>query len=85
MGAIATLIVIWLLDWGGRRLPVQGSGAALGLLGLSAVLFGLSYLRTDPTPVWNGLRLEAWGAIGLMAFSALLLVVLLLYWISRKK
>jgi prolipoprotein diacylglyceryltransferase len=85
MGAIATLIVIWLLDWVGRRLPVQGSGAALGLLGLSAVLFGLSYLRADPTPVWNGLRLEAWGALGLMAFSALVLVVLLLYWISRKK
>jgi prolipoprotein diacylglyceryltransferase len=85
MGAMATLIVIWLLDWGGRRLPVRGSGAAMGLFGMSAVLFGLSYLRADPTPIWNGLRLDAWGALGLMAFSALLLVVLLLYWIYRKK
>jgi phosphatidylglycerol:prolipoprotein diacylglycerol transferase len=85
IGATATLIVIWLLDWGGRRMPVRGSGAALGLFGLSAVLFGLSYLRADPTPIWNGLRLDAWGALGLMAFSAVCVVVLLLYWIFRKK
>ncbi len=84
VGAVATLVVIWLLDLGGRRLPVKGSGAVLGLFGLSAVLFGLSYLRADPTPIWNGLRLEAWGAAGLMLFSALSLVVLLLYWKLKK-
>jgi hypothetical protein len=43
------------------------------------VLFSLSYLRADPTPIWNGLRLDAWGAAGLMLFSALSLVVLLIY------
>jgi prolipoprotein diacylglyceryltransferase len=79
MGAVATLVLIWLLDWGGRRLPIYGTGAALGLFGLSAVLFGLSYLRADPTPIWNGLRLEAWGAASLMLLSALSLVVLLIH------
>ena len=79
IGAVATLVVIWLLDWGGRRLPIHGSGAALGLFGLSAVLFGLSYLRIDPTPIWNGLRLEAWGAAALMLFSIFSLVVLLIH------
>jgi prolipoprotein diacylglyceryltransferase len=85
LGALATLLVIWLLDWGGRRLPVRGTGAALGLFGVSAMLFGLSYLRADPTPIWNGLRLDAWGAVGLMAFSSLTVVVLLFYWKFKQK
>jgi phosphatidylglycerol:prolipoprotein diacylglycerol transferase len=80
IGAAATLLIIWLLDTVGRRLPVRGMGAMLGLLGLSAVLFGLSYLRIDPTPIWRGLRLEAWGALGLMILSGLTVVVLLAYW-----
>jgi phosphatidylglycerol:prolipoprotein diacylglycerol transferase len=79
IGAVGTLVVIWLLDWGGRRLPIQGTGAALGLFGITAVLFGLSYLRMDPTPIWNGLRLEAWGAAALMLFAAFSLVVLLIH------
>jgi prolipoprotein diacylglyceryltransferase len=85
MGALATLLVIWVLDWGGQRLPARGTGASLGLFGISAVLFGLSYLRTDPTPIWYGLRLDAWGALGLMAFSGLSVVVLLLYWKFKKQ
>jgi hypothetical protein len=85
LGALATLLMIWLLDWGGRRLPVRGASAAMGLFGISAVLFGLSYLRADPTPIWNGLRLDAWGAVGLMIFSGFLVVVLLLYWKFKQK
>jgi prolipoprotein diacylglyceryltransferase len=84
LGAISTLIMIWLLDRSGKRLPVQGLSATLGLFGLSAVVFGLSYLRADPTPIWNGLRLEAWGAIGLMIFCSITVVVLLLGWKYKK-
>jgi prolipoprotein diacylglyceryltransferase len=84
LGAISTLILIWLLDWSGKRLPVQGMSATLGLFGMSAVVFVLSYWRADPTPIWNGLRLEAWGAIGLMIFSSLT-VVLLLFYLKYKK
>ena len=84
LGAISTLILIWLLDRAGKHLPVQGMGATLGLFGISAVVFILSYLRADPTPVWNGLRLEAWGAIGLMVFASLTVVVLLFYWKYKK-
>jgi hypothetical protein len=77
IGALATLLVIWLLDWGGRRLPISGSGAAIGLFGMSSMLFGLSYLRADPTNLET--RFGRQGALGLMAFSALSVVVLLLY------
>jgi prolipoprotein diacylglyceryltransferase len=79
LGAMATLIIIWLLDRFGKHIPAVGISASLGLFGISAVLFGLSYLRADPAPIWNGLRLEAWGALGMMIFAAISAVVLLLY------
>jgi hypothetical protein len=49
------------------------------------VIFGLSYLRSDPTPIWNGLRLDAWGALGLMIFSGITVVVLLSNWKLKSK
>jgi prolipoprotein diacylglyceryltransferase len=85
LGAIITLVLIWLLDWAGKRLPIPGLVAAIGLFSMSAVIMALSFLRADPTPIWNGLRLEAWGAIGLMIFSLASVVVLLLRWKIRKK
>jgi prolipoprotein diacylglyceryltransferase len=84
LGAILTLIIIWLLDRSSKHLPVKGMSATLGLFGLSAVMFVLSYLRADPTPVWNGLRLEAWGGIGLMIFALVTVVVLLICWKYKK-
>lgn len=80
LGAISSLILILLLDRSSKSLPVKGMSATLGLFGLSALVFVLSYLRADPTPIWNGLRLEAWGAIGLMIFSSVTVVVLLFCW-----
>jgi len=84
VGAMLSLIFIWLLDRASKRLPVPGLSASIGLFGLSALMFSLSYLRADPTPIWQGLRLEAWGAIGLMIFSTITLVVLLLGWKFKK-
>ncbi len=80
MGAILTLVLTWIIDRAARKPTIQGLSAALGGLGISAVIFALSYLRADPVPIWNGLRLEAWGALILMAFFSLLAVVLLLRW-----
>lgn len=79
IGAVSTLILIWLIDWSGKRLAINGMSASLGLLGLSSVVFMLSYLRADPTLIWKGFRLEAWGAVGLMIFSSLTVVVLLFF------
>jgi prolipoprotein diacylglyceryltransferase len=85
IGATLTLVFIWLLDWASNRFPIPGLMAAIGLFSLSAVIFALSFLRADPTPMWNSLRLEAWGAMGLMIFSIFAVVVLLLGWKFLKK
>lgn len=80
LGAVLTLALVWLMDWAARHLPLQGLSASIGLFGISALVFGLSYLRADPMPIWQGLRLEAWGAVGLMLLSGLIVVVLLARW-----
>ena len=84
IGAFSTLFLIWLLDRSTRRLPVQGMSAALGLYAIASIEFLLSYMRADPTPIWNGLRLEAWGAMGMMVFSSFTVVVLLFSWQFKK-
>ena len=84
IGAILTLVIVWLVDWAARHSTIPGLTANLGLFGISTLLFTLSYLRADPVPIWLGLRLEAWGAIGLMIFSGLLAVVLLVRWKYKK-
>jgi phosphatidylglycerol:prolipoprotein diacylglycerol transferase len=79
LGAILTLGLFWLLDWSHSWLEVRGRSprpgtfAALGVLLLSLEMFALSYLRVDPSPMWNGFRLEAWAALGLAVLSALVL------------
>jgi prolipoprotein diacylglyceryltransferase len=85
IGAILTLMLLLLLDWASKRLSIPGLKAAIGVFGISAVILGLSFVRADPAPSWNGLRLEAWGAIGLMIFCVIAVVVLLLRWILRRK
>jgi phosphatidylglycerol:prolipoprotein diacylglycerol transferase len=83
-GSVLTLALTWLIDRLGKRMETPGLAASLGMLGISAIVFALSYLRADPMPIWHGLRLEAWGAIGLMVFSGLIVVVLLVRWKLNK-
>jgi prolipoprotein diacylglyceryltransferase len=49
----------------------HGQFASLALLGLGLILFCLSYLRADFVLVWNGLRLDAWAALGYSAIGLL--------------
>jgi phosphatidylglycerol:prolipoprotein diacylglycerol transferase len=77
IGASATLLFIWLIDGFSRRLKTPGVAANIGMFSLSGIIFCLSFLRADPTPIWNGLRLEGWGGIGGMTLSAIAVVVLL--------
>jgi prolipoprotein diacylglyceryltransferase len=55
--------------WGIERLRqhrqglVPGLAACLGLGGLSLSLLSASLLRADPYPLYNGIRLETWGAL----------------------
>jgi phosphatidylglycerol:prolipoprotein diacylglycerol transferase len=75
LGALLTLLVIGLLDWNKKRLHHAGQMAALALLGLSLVVFGLSFLRADPALQWNGLRPDAWAALAFTALAGMAFVI----------
>lgn len=74
IGALLSLGLFWSLERISDRLPVPGQAAGLAVLGLSLILFGLSFLRADPTPYWQGMRLEAWGALILAGLASLYLI-----------
>jgi phosphatidylglycerol:prolipoprotein diacylglycerol transferase len=71
IGAFSTLAIVWVLELATKRFPTCGLSALIGLFALSTEMFLISFLRADPAPMVNGMRLDAWGALGLMAFSAL--------------
>lgn len=85
IGAITSLALIWLLESASKRFPVPGLFASAGFFSLTAIILGLSLLRSDPSLVWNGLRLEAWGAIGLMITSCIIGLFLWLRWRIKKR
>jgi prolipoprotein diacylglyceryltransferase len=78
VGALLTLVMIWLLEGISKHFTTGGTSALIGLFMLSAEIIVLSFLRADPTPILNGLRLEAWGGLGLMILCALGVANLLL-------
>ncbi len=81
IGALATLLLLWGIERVRLWLSVPGWAAALSLLGISLELFGLSYLRADPSLYWQGMRLDAWAAL---VFAGIALAALIAFGITRK-
>lgn len=80
IGATLTVGWFWFLETRRRRwLP--GWLAAWGLLGVSAVYTGMSFLRADPARLWLGLRLETWGGFSLLILA---LFCMILRWRVKK-
>lgn len=73
IGAILTVAFFWGIKHFRHRkanLP-PGLAASLGLGMLSLILLGASILRTDPYPLYYGLRLETWAALIFLIISVL--------------
>jgi prolipoprotein diacylglyceryltransferase len=82
-GAALTLILLALLEWLRLRAAAPGAAAgsaaagrtaALGLLGGSLLMLAVSFVRADPAPAWQGLRLDSWAALGFGGIGAVWLV-----------
>jgi phosphatidylglycerol:prolipoprotein diacylglycerol transferase len=78
LGALLALALFAGLEQVRGRLRSPGLAAILGILGWAFILFGLSFLRADPAQQCLGLRLEAWGALGVAGVGLAGLVGLLL-------
>jgi hypothetical protein len=68
-----TIGAFWLLErFGANARP--GQLASLGWLSLSLIMFCLSFLRFDPSPLWRGLRLETWASLAFIGLALLSLL-----------
>lgn len=82
LGAVLTVGLFWILErFADRARLSPGALASLGLLGLSLLLFWLSFLRDDPAPLWHDLRLDAWAAL---AFTGLAVLALFVFTIKAR-
>ena len=78
IGAVSVLLTLLLADRFRERMPLSGQVGMLALCALAAQLFGLSFLRADSAPSWQGLHLESWAALGLAACFVLAFAVITL-------
>lgn len=75
IGAILTLAIFWLVDANRHRYFFPGQAAVIAGALLALIFLGLSLWRVDVTPFWNGLRLDAWAALGFFVFAVGILLV----------
>ncbi len=78
LGALFSLLLFIALEQAQAWLHRPGLAASLGLVGWGLAFFGLSFLRADQAQTWLGLRLDAWGALGIAAVGMLGMAALLL-------
>ena len=88
---IIAALSILLLFWGIDRLrvrgrlsypgmvPISGLGASIGLAALSLVQLGASFLRVDPTPLWNGIHPDTWLSSGFVILSLVACLTLIVH------
>lgn len=62
IGMLLSLGALALLVWLARKRPPEGAIGSAALCLVAGSALGLSFVRGDPVPVWEGLRLEAIGA-----------------------
>jgi prolipoprotein diacylglyceryltransferase len=75
IGALLTLAIFWLVDANRSRYFFLGQAAVLAGALLTLVFFALSFLRIDPAPFWNGLRMDAWAALVFFVFASGIMLV----------
>lgn len=72
-GAVSILGIHWVVEqFRFRRwLLIPGLAASVEIAGLALSILALSAYRADPTPLWNGIRIDAAASIGLLILSTI--------------
>jgi prolipoprotein diacylglyceryltransferase len=74
-GALLSASLMGILIWGATRRVSPGVTTYLSIMGLSAIMLLISFLRVDPSQRWLGLRFDSWASVTLLGLSGLLLLV----------
>ncbi len=72
--AALAVLFFWVAAFVFRRTRVAGQAGALLLLTFSLVTFALDFLRADSAPVFGGLRVSQYFALGFIVLAAFLMV-----------
>lgn len=75
IGVLLTLAIFWLVDSNHNRYFFPGQAAVLAGALWALLFFGLSLWRVDPAPFWNGMRMDAWAALGFFVFACAIMLV----------
>jgi prolipoprotein diacylglyceryltransferase len=75
IGALLTLGHFWLLDWGRDFFKSQGQTFSAALMGFSAIMLALSFIRADPLPEWQGMRVDSWAALVFLMLAGICLMI----------
>lgn len=60
--ALLSLASLWFVEQNRAHFAKAGQAAAVWLGAIAAQLLLAAFLRADPAPAWQGIRLDAWGA-----------------------
>lgn len=86
LAALALMADFWFLEMRVTPLHSPGRLSSLAFLHLLLNLFIVSLLRADPSPQWNGLRVDAWIALlYLILFLSFVLLVNLFSQAGKKR
>lgn len=72
LAAASLLLFFWLVESRQKTPRTVGHLSEVGLTGLLLHLLAFSLLIAEPAPTWNGLRIETWAAILLLALFLIL-------------
>ena len=75
LGALLTLAIFWLVDTNRKRYFFPGQAAVLAGALFSLLFFALSFFRVDPAPLYHGLPIDAWAALGIFVFACGIMLV----------
>ncbi|MFU8773243.1 MAG: prolipoprotein diacylglyceryl transferase family protein [Anaerolineales bacterium] len=75
IGALLTLSLFWLLDWGRGFFKSPGQAFSAALLGFSVIMLATSLIRADVLPEWLGMRVDIWAASAFTLFGGVCLLV----------
>jgi len=70
-GALLSLLTLWLVEQNRVHLSIPGQAAAVWLGAMAAQMLLAAFLRADPAPTWQGIRLDAWSAAIFMVLALL--------------
>jgi phosphatidylglycerol:prolipoprotein diacylglycerol transferase len=85
LGALLAVGLFWFVDWSRPWITRPGQVTGLAVFGLALEVIGLSFLRADPVPMWHGMALGSWTALGFALLAGSLIAISSIWFSTSNK